>query len=80
MTDSAQYIKIVEWSEEDRCFVGSCPGVIGRRCHGDDEVEVYRQVCRITDEWLAIMRQQNKTLPPPTIGRDITFVVKSNET
>jgi len=80
MTDSSQYIKIVEWSEEDRCFVGYCPGVIGRCCHGDDEVEVYREVCRIADEWLAIMRRENQTLPPPTIGRDIAFVVKSNET
>ena len=29
MTDSARYVKIVEWSDEDQCFVGQCPGVIG---------------------------------------------------
>ena len=25
MKDSANYAKIVEWSEEDQCYVGSCP-------------------------------------------------------
>ena len=25
MQKSSQYLKIVEWSEEDKCFVGRCP-------------------------------------------------------
>ena len=29
MINSAKYIKIVEWSDEDQCFVGHCPGIIG---------------------------------------------------
>ncbi len=28
MKDSARYIKIVEWSEEDQCYVGSSPGLL----------------------------------------------------
>ena len=28
MKDSARYAKIVEWSEEDACYVGSAPGLI----------------------------------------------------
>ena len=28
MKESDRYIKIVEWSDEDGCFVGSCPGII----------------------------------------------------
>jgi len=71
MTDSAKYIKIVEWSEEERCFVGYCPGIIGRCCHGEDEVEVYRELCRIVAEWLEIARQERWELPAPTIGGDI---------
>ena len=27
MKESARYVKIVEWCEEDQCFVGSCPGL-----------------------------------------------------
>jgi hypothetical protein len=27
MKESARYVKIVEWSDEDHCYVGSCPGL-----------------------------------------------------
>jgi hypothetical protein len=33
MKDTARYAKIVEWSEEDQCFVGSSPGLIYGGCH-----------------------------------------------
>ncbi len=69
MKDSARYVKRVEWSDEDRCFVGSCPGVIGPCCHGDDEVAVYRELCGIVDEWLEVMRDEDGTLPERTDGR-----------
>ena len=69
MNDSARYVKLAEWSDEDRCFVGSCPGVIDPCCHGDDEVEVYRELCRIVEEWLEVIRRENGTLPRRTAGR-----------
>lgn len=50
---SRDYLRIVEWSEEDGCFVGSAPPLIGRCCHGDTEASVLRQLGRIVEEWLA---------------------------
>jgi len=32
---------------------------------------VYRELCEIVDEWLEIARRENRTLPPPTAGRNI---------
>lgn len=71
MRQSAFYLKIVEWSDEDQCFVGQCPGVIGPCCHGDDEAEVYARLCQIVDEWIEIMRTDGRPLPPPTAGRNL---------
>ncbi len=71
MNDSVRYIKIVEWSEEDQCFVGQCPGVVGPCCHGDDEAEVYAELCGIVDECLEILKQDGKPLPPATAGQGI---------
>ena len=71
MKESAQYIKIVEWSEEDQCFIGQCPGIIGPCCHGDNEIEVYKELCLIVEEWLEISKKENKALPSPTIGKGI---------
>lgn len=71
MRESARYFKIVEWSDEDQCFVGQCPGIVGPCCHGDDEAQVYARLCRIVDEWIEIMRTDGRPLPPPTAGRNL---------
>lgn len=71
MTDAAKYVKVVEWSEEDQAFVGQCPGIIGPCCHGPDEVEVYRELCEIVEEWLEIARKDGKRLPSPTAGTGV---------
>lgn len=71
MNDSVKYIKIVEWSGKGECFIGYCPGIIGPCAHGPDEIEVYRQLCEIVDEWIEIFRRDNEALPLPTIGKNI---------
>ena len=70
MKYSARYVKIVEWSEEDQCYVGSAPGLIFGGCHGTDEKAVFEELCRIVDEAIARYRKDGKPLPPPTSGRD----------
>ena len=70
MKESARYVKIVEWSEEDQCYVGSSPGLIYGGCHGDNERKVFDELCRIVEEAIALYRVDGKTLPPPTSGRD----------
>jgi predicted RNase H-like HicB family nuclease len=71
MKESARYVKIVEWSEEDQCFVGSCPGLFYGGCHGDDEKHVFEELCQIVDEMVALYHQDLKPLPSATCGRDL---------
>ena len=71
MKDRARYVEIVEWSEEDQCYVGSSPGLLDGGCHGDDEKQVFDELCQIVDETIALCRKDNKPLPPPTSGRDL---------
>ncbi len=70
MKESARYVKIVEWSDEDKCFVGSCPGLIYGGCHGDDEKQVFEELCSIVEEAIELYKRDNRPLPPPTSGRD----------
>ena len=70
MKDSARYVKIVEWSEEDQCYVGSSPGLIYGGCHGDDEKRVFDDLCAVVEEAIALYRKDGKPLPPATSGRD----------
>jgi hypothetical protein len=71
MKDSARYAKIVEWSDEDRCYVGSAPGLILGGCHGPDEKEVFAELCEIVEEAIALYRADGKPLPPATAGSDL---------
>lgn len=70
MNETYRYVKIVEWSEEDRCFVGSCPGLFYGGCHGSDEKQVFAELCKIVDETIALYKQDGKPLPPATSGKD----------
>lgn len=54
MKGSARYEKIVEWSDEEGCYMGSASGLISRIVDG--AVEQYQQ--------------DGKPLPPPTAGHD----------
>lgn len=57
MKESARYAKIVEWSDEDACFVGSSPGLIYGGCHGEDEKAVFDPWCQVVKEAIALYHQ-----------------------
>ncbi len=69
MKERDRYLKIVEWPEEDSCYVGSVPGWIGSCCHGDNEEKVYHELGNIVDEWIDIYQKDGKPLPPAIVGK-----------
>lgn len=72
MKESAHYVKIVEWSDEDQCFVGSCPGLLYGGCHGEDGQAVFAELCQVVDDAIELYKRDGKTLPPATSGKDYT--------
>jgi predicted RNase H-like HicB family nuclease len=75
--DSAKYVKIVEWSDEDQCYVGSSPGLIFGGCHGDNEREVFGELCRLVEEVIELFQKDGNPLPPATSGRDFANKMQS---
>lgn len=73
-----RYIKLVEWSEEDQCYIGSSPGFIGPCCHGTDEAKVYQELCTIVDEWVAIHEEDGLPLPESLLNKSYSgkFVLR----
>jgi predicted RNase H-like HicB family nuclease len=70
MNDGAKYVKIIEWSEEDQCFIGSCPELFYGGCHGDNERHVFDELCQIIQETIKMYKQDGKTLPRPLSGKE----------
>lgn len=78
MKNAPHYIKVVEWSEEDQCYVGSAPGFIGPCCHGSDETKVYKELCKIVEEWIDIHEKEGLPLPDSLAKKDFSgkFVLR----
>jgi len=70
MKKTDKYLKIVEWSEEDGCYVGTCPGLIYGGVHGEDEAEVYRELCQAVAEAVELYHVDGKPLPSATANRE----------
>jgi predicted RNase H-like HicB family nuclease len=76
MKTSNHYHKIVEWSEEDQCYVGTCPGLMQGGIHGDDEEKVYKEFCQAVEEWIEIYQEDREPLPESTAGRDYSGKIR----
>lgn len=70
MNEAACCVKIVEWSDEDNCFVGSCPGLLYGGCHGDNEKEVFADLCQRFEDFIELYAAERRDLPPVTSDRD----------
>ena len=77
MKDSARYAKLVAWSEEDQCFVGSAPGLIFGGCHGDDEKKVFHELCELVEDAVRVYLESGKPLPSPVRGADLIDKLQS---
>lgn len=60
-----QYEKIVVWSEDDQCFIGMCPELFAGGVHGDNSLEVFRELLEVVDEWVQIFEKDGRPLPKP---------------
>ena len=71
-------MKIVQWSEEDGCYVGTCPGVQRGGVHGADETVVYKELCGVVAETIELYKNDARPLPKPTASRSYSgrFVLR----
>ena len=78
MKPSDNYLKIVQWSEEDGCYVGTCPGLIRGGVHGENEAAVYRELCRVVEEAIELYQADHKPLPLATANKNYSgrFVLR----
>ncbi len=59
-----EYLRWVEWSEEDQVYIGKCPDLI-TGIHGDDPVQVYRELNEVVQEVIDEFERSGRPLPVP---------------
>ena len=67
MNAEDQYLKFVQWNEDDNLYVGYCPDLFpwGGVCHGATEEETYGRLCALAREEVAQLHRAGKNLPSP---------------
>jgi len=75
---AARYAKFVEWSDEDRCFIGRCPEIMLGGVHGNDEAKVYAELCQAVEEMIELIQTDGGELPEPLTGKKFSgkFIVR----
>ena len=63
------YLKVVEWSEEDNCFIGTAPGLLIGGVHGKNEAEVFNELQSAVEEAIRLLGLENMPLPPATVNK-----------
>jgi len=76
MKKGDKYVKLVEWSEQDQCFIGSCPELFYGGCHGSDARLVFSELCDIVDETVELYEQDGRQLPVALSGRELVNALK----
>ena len=73
-----RYLKIVEWSEEDQCYVGTCPSLMLGGVHGEDEAEVSSGALRSCGGagWRSTKRTENPSAGDPGKEYSGKFVLR----
>jgi predicted RNase H-like HicB family nuclease len=81
MKKSDKYLKIVRWSEEDQCYIGSCPEFDFGGIHGEDEAQVYKELCLVVEEWIDIYEKDDRPLPKAKVPEKFSgkFVLRVGE-
>ena len=62
-TIADHYAKIVEWSAEDKCYIGRVPALGYGGVHGTDRAEVFEEICRVAEEIVSIHLADGRKLP-----------------
>lgn len=70
MKPADRYVKLVEWSDQDQCFIGSCPELFYGGCHGEDSRAVFDELCQIVEETVELYQEDGKPLPPALSGKE----------
>ena len=60
------YLKIVEWSDEDQCYIGTAPGLMIGGVHGKNQKKVFDELCEAVEEVIHILRKEGLPLPEAT--------------
>lgn len=66
MIEAEKYSILIQWSEEDNCYVTSVPDLPGCMAHGETQAEALQELSVARDLWLETAEEVGKEIPKPS--------------
>jgi len=60
---SYNYLKIVEWSEKDRCYIGTSPGLFTGGVYGKDQKKIFTELCDLIEKTVKLFKTEDMPFP-----------------
>jgi predicted RNase H-like HicB family nuclease len=76
MNKADRYTKLVVWSDEDKCFIGTCPQLMYGGSYGDDAQQVFAELCELVEEAIETLEEAGKPLPQPLSLQELENVLQ----
>ena len=76
MAKGDRYLKVVAWSDEDKCFIGTCPQLMYGGSYGDDAQQVFAELCELVEEAIETLEEAGKPLPQPLSLQELENVLR----
>ena len=76
MAKGDRYLKVVAWSDEDKCFIGTCPQLMYGGSYGDDAQQVFVELCELVEEAIETLKEAGKPLPQPLSLQELENVLR----
>ena len=74
------YTLLVEWSDEDKVWIGTCPELFFGGIHGADQAKVYAELCQAVEEHIALIREDGAAMPKAFAGKEFSgkFILRTS--
>jgi predicted RNase H-like HicB family nuclease len=79
MNKADRYTKLVVCSDEDNCFIGTCPELFYGGCDGADATQMFAELCELAEEAIETLEEVGKPLPKPLSAEDLGKLLQRRE-
>jgi len=62
-----KYAVVIQYSDEDQCYVAQVPQLEGCMAHGDTPERAFREITIAQELWLEVAREDGDPIPEPTM-------------
>ena len=70
MIEAGKYSILIQWSDQDNCYIATVTGLPGCMAHGETQAEALQELAVARDLWLETAAEVGKEIPKPSFLKE----------